>query len=70
VGWFRYKPESMNRALFYMQCILRGLDRGNLIAWQVGWGLKLMWVLVHAIGLGGLLFLDSDLRRQTLAYSW
>jgi len=46
---------------------MQGCDK---YAWQVGWGLKLMWVLVHAIGLGGLLFLDSDLRRQTLAYSW
>lgn len=29
-----------------------------------------MWVLVHAVGVGGLLFLDSDLYRHTVAYSW
>lgn len=39
-------------------------------AWQFGWGVRVMWVLVHAVGVGGLLFLDSDLYRHTMAYSW
>lgn len=39
-------------------------------AWQIGWGVRVMWVLVHVVGVGGLLFLDSDLYRHTVAYSW
>ncbi|XP_024368141.2 protein S-acyltransferase 10 [Physcomitrium patens] len=39
-------------------------------AWHTGWGVRVMWVLVHAVGVGGLLFLDSDLRTLSLAFSW
>ncbi|XP_024370730.1 protein S-acyltransferase 10 isoform X1 [Physcomitrium patens] len=38
--------------------------------WQIGWRVKVMWVLVHTVGVGGLLFLDSNLYRNTVAYSW
>lgn len=36
-------------------------------AWQIT--VRVMWVLLHAAGVGGLLFLDSDLYRHTVAYS-
>ncbi|KAH9559323.1 hypothetical protein CY35_06G052600 [Sphagnum magellanicum] len=29
--------------------------------WHLGWGVKIMWVVVHVVGVGGLLVLDSDL---------
>ncbi|KAG0560666.1 hypothetical protein KC19_9G003500 [Ceratodon purpureus] len=46
------------------------LGRMRPSAWQIGWGVRVMWVLVHVVGVGGLLFLDSDLYRHTVAWSW
>ncbi|XP_024388352.1 protein S-acyltransferase 10 [Physcomitrium patens] len=55
--------------LVFARRILRHFSmRPNV--WHIGWGVKLMWVLVHAVGVSGLFFLDSDLYRYTTTYSW
>lgn len=38
--------------------------------WHLGWGVKIMWVVVHVVGVGGLLVLDSDLYHLSVSYSW
>jgi palmitoyltransferase len=38
--------------------------------WHLGWGVKIMWVVVHVVGVGGLFVLDSDLYHLSISYSW
>lgn len=38
--------------------------------WYIGWGVKLMWVLVYVVGVSGFFFLDFDLYRYIIIYFW